>query len=83
MSDATPCETGLECRCGLPMSKNPHPDAGKTEHLTTVGAVWVCVPCTVKAMSGWASRYHQASRDAARYAERLRYHGIDPKAGLP
>ena len=38
--------------CGLclgPMSKNPHPDAGIPKHLLEVGAIWTCIPCTVRA----------------------------------
>lgn len=36
------------CTCGMPLSKNPHPDAGDPKHLLNVGAVWVCIPCTVQ-----------------------------------
>lgn len=32
--------------CGLQMSRNPHPDAGKVSSLMTVGATWECIPCT-------------------------------------
>ena len=35
------------CACGLPMSVNPHPDAGKVDALLMVGAMHVCIPCTV------------------------------------
>lgn len=57
--------------CGGPLVRNPHPDAGKPETLTGVGYVWVCPPCITKAMSGWARRYHEAERKAARYREAL------------
>lgn len=40
---------GHLCFCGLRMSRNPHPDAGKPEHLLPVGASYVCVPCSSKA----------------------------------
>ena len=36
------------CHCGVLMSLNPHPDAGKVETLLEVGATFVCVPCCVK-----------------------------------
>lgn len=31
--------------CGLPMTKNPHPMAGKMSHLNYIGATWGCLPC--------------------------------------
>lgn len=42
------------CFCGLPMAKNPHPDAGKPGQLLEVGAVYVCIPCLSKANHGHA-----------------------------
>lgn len=40
---------GDECmNCGLPQTKNPHPDAGKMSHLMEVGAVFGCLPCANK-----------------------------------
>lgn len=39
------------------MSRNPHPNAGKPETLLTVGAVWVCIPCTTKSRNGWHNRF--------------------------
>lgn len=39
-------EEAHECAfCGRPMSRNPHPDAGKPEKLCTVGAIYECIPC--------------------------------------
>ena len=69
-------ECGL---CGGPMSRNPHPDAGKPGALLEVGAVWVCVPCTVRSRHGWSERYNEASaalaqRDAEQRAERDAVH---------
>ena len=40
------------CFCGLRMTLNPHPDAGKPERLLEVGAVYVCIPCLNKANHG-------------------------------
>ncbi len=35
-----------ECEiCGGHLSKNPHPDAGKPEHLLEIGAQYECLPC--------------------------------------
>jgi len=31
--------------CGGPMTRNPHPDAGKPSTLLEVGTMWVCIPC--------------------------------------
>ncbi len=39
----------LECTfCGGPLSKNPHPDAGKPSRMLEVGYEWQCIPCTVR-----------------------------------
>lgn len=40
-------ERGGYCACGCPMSRNPHPRAGRIATLLTVGADWVCIPCTI------------------------------------
>lgn len=57
----------LACACGRPMSRNPHPDAGHPDHITRVGTVLVCIPCTVESRH---SAYHR-TRDAERRAEAL------------
>lgn len=49
-------EEPLTCSCGLKMSKNPHPDAGKPLSLKTVGAVWVCIPCLCLNRHEWSVR---------------------------
>lgn len=55
-----PQETWV-CGCGLPMSKNPHPEAGDPgERGLEVGMVHVCIPCTQKALHGWAVRAQKA-----------------------
>ncbi len=72
------------CTCGLPMSRNPHPDAGKPAALLDVGAVWVCSPCTVQGR-------HKASRRAAAAEAEIAssqslmadLHDILDRAGLP
>lgn len=49
------------CSCGLPLSRNPHPDAGiPTIGTLEIGYVWVCIPCTQKALHGWATRAQRA-----------------------
>ena len=40
--------------CGLPVSVNPHPEAGKPSHLNIVGATWGCLPCAEKRANGRA-----------------------------
>ncbi len=58
----SPEETIPACgMCGLPMSKNPHPDAGKPGEYVEIGAVWECVPCIHKAMMSWAGRLGKAN----------------------
>ncbi|GJH04994.1 hypothetical protein [Paraburkholderia terrae] len=56
-------------KCGLPMSVNPHPEAGKPPHYLNVGCPRECIPCLVKSRHSWAQ---QAMRDR-RYAERYRH----------
>lgn len=38
--------------CGLPLVQNHHPDAGKPEHINTVGCPSGCLPCTQKRAKG-------------------------------
>ena len=38
--------------CGLPLSQNPHPMAGKPGHLNNVGAVLDCLPCAERRANG-------------------------------
>jgi len=43
----------IECiNCGLPQCKNPHPNAGKPEHLNRVGACMGCLPCAERRANG-------------------------------
>ncbi len=50
------------CKCGLPMSKNPHPDAGKPFTLLETGAVWECIPCQSKTLHAWCGRALDAEK---------------------
>ena len=43
-------DTGSCGLCGGPMSRNPHPDAGKPDQLLQVGAMYDCIPCSQKAL---------------------------------
>lgn len=43
-------------KCGLPQSKNPHPNAGKYEHYLEVGVEWVCAPCLTLNRHTWCQR---------------------------
>lgn len=38
--------------CGLPMTRNTHPDAGKPEMLNVVGASYGCLPCAERRANG-------------------------------
>lgn len=46
--------------CGGPMSRNPHPDAGKPDRVMEVGALFVCIPCSFQskraAIDHWKER---------------------------
>lgn len=45
------------CNCGLPLVRNPHPDAGApTMDILDIGYVWMCIPCTQKVLSAWSKR---------------------------
>lgn len=78
-----PTAAPLTCRCGLVMTPNPHPDAGLPSKVNDVGATYVCIPCTARALAGWGRRARLAEHDAAHYARLLRESGINPHAGLP
>ncbi|AGW94637.1 hypothetical protein N234_31805 [Ralstonia pickettii DTP0602] len=54
-------------KCGLPLSQNPHPEAGKPAHYLEVGCQKECIPCTVKGRHNWASQAMKNHRDAERY----------------
>ena len=68
--------SGHKCGlCGGVMSRNPHPKAGiPTYEILDVGAIWVCVPCTVKTRHRWSTRALQAEAalvEARRHATSL------------
>lgn len=61
----------IECiNCGLPQSQNPHPDAGKPEHLNWVGACHGCLPCAQKRANGRATTIHELRRFIEAHLER-------------
>jgi hypothetical protein len=47
-------QTGGPHFCSLPMSKNPHPEAGIPGRYLEVGAVSECIPCLVASRHSWA-----------------------------
>ena len=59
------------CRCGVAMSKNPHPDAGKPFTLLETGPVWVCIPCQSGTLHRWAERANAAENRIAAAQEAL------------
>lgn len=72
------------CRCGLPMVKNPHPDAGKLPTVCEVGAIWECVSCLAAARHGWCERALNAERKLDEVVEeRWRPISEAPKDGTP
>lgn len=48
--------TGGCIGCGGPLTRNPHPQAGKMETLLEIGAVWECIPCLVRSRHRWCRR---------------------------
>jgi hypothetical protein len=40
-------------RCGLPLSDNPHPEAGKPSHYLEVGGPKECIPCLSLSRHQW------------------------------
>jgi hypothetical protein len=61
---------GMVCHCGLPMSRNPHAEAGDPAAVLDVGAVWVCIPCTYRALKKAADARYAA--EGERDVERAR-----------
>ena len=51
---ATAKRVGPPHFCGLPMSRNPHPEAGVPGRFLEVGTVSECIPCLVSSRHGWA-----------------------------
>jgi hypothetical protein len=52
--------------CKGPISRNPHPDAGKPATLLTVGAMFECIPCLTRNRHGWHQRATTAEADLRR-----------------
>lgn len=76
---ATAKRVGPPHFCGLPMSLNPHPEAGVPDRFLEVGAVSECIPCLVSSRHGWAKtaselqqRLTAAEQRNARYESLLR-----------
>ena len=65
--------------CGLPLVKNPHPDAGKLLAINRVGTAWGCLPCAerransrgrlMEKFRGWLRRNNDVLHDAADASE--------------
>ena len=59
-----PEQTADGCiQCGGPMSRNPHPQAGKIPTLLVVGAVYECIPCLVNSRHSWRKMATAAERE--------------------
>lgn len=50
-------------KCGLPMSDNPHPEAGRPAHYLDVGCPRECIPCLVHSRHQWAGRAMKAENE--------------------
>jgi hypothetical protein len=62
----------LECGlCGGPVSRNPHPDAGKPSRILEVGAVWECIPCLVRARHSAFGRAQAAEQQVTALRDAL------------
>lgn len=48
--------------CHGPLSKNPHPDAGKPSAVLEVGALYECLPCAVRARRDAQQRIRRLER---------------------
>lgn len=58
----------IDCyKCGLPMSENPHPDAGIPSKVLEVGVQKVCIPCLTLNRHNWAERASKSENDARRW----------------
>lgn len=75
----------IGCRCGLPQTPNPHPDAGVPSRILEVGTTYECIPCTVKSRHSWATKARELEKECARLAELVDavWEGLhnDPLAG--
>ena len=65
------------CHCGLSMSKNPHPQAGNVRTLTTVGADYVCIPCTVESRHKAYDRQRKAENELDVLRARQEWTAVD------
>jgi hypothetical protein len=61
---------GLIHACGLPMTKNPHDDAGEAGVYLTVGCIYECIPCLVKSRHEWSRRAQAAESEIHQFFKR-------------
>lgn len=74
------------CGCGLRMSRNPHPDAGKPNQAgVEVGYLFECIPCLVKTRNrvGASWRKEQAENEALRKVVNAAYGYIHSSSDPP
>ena len=62
--------------CGLPLTRNPHPQAGTIAWLSQIGAMYGCLPCAEKRSSG---RYRVITRLRIWLHDQLMYEGDEVK----
>ena len=63
MSSAQSKSVASNCpQCGLPLTDNPHPDAGKFPQYLEVGCPKECIPCLTLSRHQWAGRAMRAEK---------------------
>jgi hypothetical protein len=81
-ADAEDAEPALTCaQCDMPMSRNPHCAAGVPRTVHEIGAEWVCIPCTMRALNTCDTLKHQAYGELERIAKAIGYAGTYMKPG--
>lgn len=70
----------MVCRCGLPMTRNPHPQAGTVSYQNDYGYAYECIPCLVQTRNRVGRSWRAAEAELAAYHE---FHeAINGKVGL-
>ncbi|WP_321953156.1 hypothetical protein [Paraburkholderia bannensis] len=50
-------------KCGLALTENPHPEAGKPDHVLNVGCPKECIPCLTLSRHSWYTRAMKAESE--------------------
>jgi hypothetical protein len=71
---------GLLHGCGLMMTANPHPDAGKSPEYLEIGCTYECIPCLAKSRRDWSTRALAAEKKVLDFK---RQNCLGPNFDLP